>query len=219
VTSSAELLLLALTMAPGPGPAAVPAALAERVAARIAAAWSVPPAALRLAWGALPVLTADDSVRVVGSGADGWFIVELAAGARAVRVRAGVEDTVAVAARPLAAGVRLAAGDVAAAPHVTWGPPVPPRERPGAGWEVRRTLAAGETLVRPAVLPPPLVAAGDPVRLVWQQGGVSVVMEGIALNGARRDEVVRARIQGRSARLAGRAIAPGVVELGTGGDR
>jgi flagella basal body P-ring formation protein FlgA len=212
-------LLLLLAVAPGSGPAAVPPALAGRVAARIAAVWSVPPAALCLSWGALPALAADDSVQVNGSGADGWFIVELGAGARAVRVRAGFADTVAVAARPLGAGARLAAGDVVAAPHVTWGPPVPPRERPGEGWEVRRTIAAGEMLIRPAVLPPPLVVAGEPVRLMWQQGGVSVVMEGIALNGARRDEVVRARIEGRSARLAGRAIAPGVVELGTGGDR
>jgi flagella basal body P-ring formation protein FlgA len=74
-------------------------------------------------------------------------------------------------------------------------------------------------VARPAVAPPPLVAAGEPVRMVWRQGGVNIVLEGIALNGARRDEVVRARVQGRSGRLAGRAIAPGVVELGTGGIR
>jgi flagella basal body P-ring formation protein FlgA len=219
ISSADLLLLLAVAL---PGTAAVTPALEERVAARIAAVWGVPAAALGLWWGAFPgrgAPSADDSVRVCGNGADGWFVVELGAGRRAVRVRAGLEDTVVVAARPLASGARLEAGDLVSAVRMHWGPPAPRAARPGEGWEVRRPLAAGEVAARPAVAPPPLVAAGEPVRMVWRQGGVNIVLEGIALNGARRDQVVRARIQGRSGRLAGRAIAPGVVELGTGGIR
>jgi flagella basal body P-ring formation protein FlgA len=104
--------------------------------------------------------------------------------------------------------------------RVCWGPPAPPAEfRPGPGWEVRRALAAGEALARPAVAPPMFVMAGEPVRLVWTEGAVQVSTVGIALNRARQGEWVRARVEGKADRLVGTAAATGTVVISSGGDR
>jgi flagella basal body P-ring formation protein FlgA len=84
---------------------------------------------------------------------------------------------------------------------------------------VRRGLATGEALARPAVAPPLLVEAGEPVRLVWGAGAVQVSVVGIALNRARQGESVRARVEGRSDRLVGTATATGTVVISSGGDR
>ena len=161
--------------------------------------------------------------RVTGRGLSGWLVVVFdpsSLDAVAVRLRAGVEDTVPVAARPLAAGARLTAADLRPESRVCWGPPAPSSEpRPGPGWEVRRALAAGEVLARPAVAPPTLVQAGEPVRLVWGGGAVQVSVVGIALNRARQGELVRARVEGRSDRLVGIATATGTAVISSGGDR
>jgi flagella basal body P-ring formation protein FlgA len=218
------LLLLALGAAPVRA-AAVPPRLEARVAERIAAAWRVAPEAVRLEWprAALPdSLPGEAPLRLLGEGRDGWFVVLLgpSPGGRALRVRAGLDDTVWVADRPLAAGARLAADDLRREPRRRWGAPAGPAgERPAAGWEVRRPLAQGEIVDRPAVVPPTLVATGDPVRLIWCQGGVSLSLSGTALNPARRGEQVRARVEGRTGALAGTVTGPGTAVLGTGGER
>ena len=208
-----------------PAPVTVPDSAAAGVRTWLAQEWGVSESAVHLEWGrlleALP--GGAPSFRVTGRGVAGWLVVVFDPSGRdavAVRLRAGVEDTVRVAARPLAAGTRLGPADVREELRVCWGPPATSSEsRPGPGWEVRRALAAGEALAPPAVAPPMLVAAGEPVRLVWASGAVQVSVVGVALNRARQGELVRARVEGRSDRLVGTAIATGTAVISSGGDR
>lgn len=200
--------------------------LASRVAQRIAEAWRVPVEQVRLTWGhassaAAPTL--DAPFRLLGQGAQGWYVVVFDpadSNAVAIRVRAGIERPVMVAARTLTAGTRLTAGDLAEQVRVHWGtPPQDSALAASVGWEVRRPVRAGEPLVAPAVVAPPLVIAGQPVRFTWESGGVHVSVMGVALNSARQGELVRARLEERPARVTGTAMAPGLAALATGGVR
>ena len=133
-----------------------------------------------------------------------------------VRVRAGLRQSVAVAAHDLVSGTRLAAADVAWKEATVWGPPRDPNAGPGeveTGWLVRRPIAAGESLVWPAVAPPLAVEAGAPVTLVWMQGGVRVSRAGIAMNGAAKGGWVQVRVDGRADRFVGQATGEGEVRL------
>jgi hypothetical protein len=91
----------------------------------VAAAWGVPAASVRLVWGRLPALPIPSAadVRLVGRGRDGWFVAMTSGASEplAVRVRAGVEDT------------------LGAASGVRWGPPVAVR----AGETVRFVWSRG----------------------------------------------------------------------------
>ena len=219
MTSFVSWLLAGLTpllLAGRAGDAPVSRSLASRVAARIADAWRVPVEQLRLTWGrssGTDSPSEDTTFRVLGRGEDGWFVVVFdpaAHEAMAVRVRAGIERPVMIASRSLPAGSRLAEGDLREEMRVHWGVPAADSVlAPGTGWEVRRPLVAGEVVAAPAVAPPPLVFAGQPVKLEWQRGGVEVSVMGIALNNARRGETVRARLEERPARLTGTVVAPG----------
>jgi flagella basal body P-ring formation protein FlgA len=211
---------LALLAGGAAGPPPVPAPLAARVAATIATAWRRPAADLRLDWrGPAPArpLAADVPFHLAGRGGGGWFVAVFEPAGEtkvALRVRAGVEDTVAVATRPLAPGTRLASGDLRPERRVRWGPPDSnPAARADVGWEIRRPLASDEAVEWPAATPPPLVTGGTPVRLVWERGTVSISMTGTALHSARRGETVRARVEGRPGQLAGKAMAAGLVVL------
>jgi len=223
VASFASLFVLLHPVAPAP--AAVPDSAAACVSTWLAHEWGVSERAVHLEWGRLSVALPGGVLpfRVTGRGVAGWLVVVFDPPGRdavAVRLRAGVEDTVLVAARPLAVGTRLEHADLRPESRVCWGPPAPPSEtRPGSGWEVRRALATGEVLARPAVAPPTLVVAGEPVRLVWAEGAVQVSVVGIALNRARRGELVRVRVEGRSDRLVGTATATGTVMISSGVNR
>jgi flagella basal body P-ring formation protein FlgA len=229
MTSFVSWLLTGLTpllLAGRAGDAPVSRGLAARVAERIAGAWRVPVGQVRLLWGhsSGTASPADETTfRVLGRGEDGWFVVVFdpaASTAVAVRVRAGVERPVMVASRSLPAGSRLTDGDLREEMRVHWGVPAADSAlTPGTGWEVRRLLAAGEVIAAPAVAPPPLVFAGQPVRMEWQRGGVEVSVVGIALNNARRGETVRARLEERPARLTGTVVAPGTAVLVAEGAR
>lgn len=229
MTSFVSWLLAGLTpllLTGRAGEAPVSRGLAARVAARIASAWRVPVGQVRLLWGhsSCTGSPADETTfRVLGRGEDGWFVVVFdpaASAAVAVRVRAGVERPVMVASRSLPAGSRLADGDLREEMRVHWGVPASDSvPAPGSGWEVRRLLAAGEVVAAPAVAAPPLVYAGQPVKMEWQRGGVEVSVMGIALNNARRGETVRARLEERPARLTGTVVAPGTAVLVVGGAR
>jgi flagella basal body P-ring formation protein FlgA len=200
--------------------------LAARVAARIADSWRVPVEQVRLEWGLASAKDrpADDApFRVVGRGEGGWFVIVFDpsdSAAVAIRLRAGVERPVAVATHPLASGARLAAADVREEVRVHWGlPGASALLTPAPGWEVKRPLREGDVVAPPAVAAPPLVLAGEPVRLEWQSGGVQVSVIGIALNSARAGETVRARLEERPARLTGTVTAPGTAVLAPGGAR
>jgi flagella basal body P-ring formation protein FlgA len=205
--------------------APVSRALEARVSERIADAWKVPAAALRLQWGrsssgSSPAEHAP--FRVMGRGEGGWFVVVFDPAethATAIRVRAGVEQPVMVATRPLRGGSALETGDLREEVRVHWGAPaLDSTLTPGPGWQVRRAIAAGEVVTAPAVAPPPMVVAGEPVQLEWRSGGVQVSVQGIALNSASRGQVVRARIEERPAQLSGTVTAPGRAVL-AGGER
>jgi flagella basal body P-ring formation protein FlgA len=221
--SFASLIVLLQLVAPAP--AAVPDSTAARVSTWLAQEWGVSGRAVRLEWGRLSAALPGGALpfHVTGRGVAGWLVVVFdppGRGAVAVRLRAGVEDAAPVAARALVAGTFLGPADVRLESRVRWGPPAPPSEsRPGPGWEVRRALAAGEALVPPAVAPPLLVEAGEPVRMVWAEGAVRVSVVGTALNRARQGECVRAQVEGRSDRLVGTAIAAGTVVISSGGNR
>jgi flagella basal body P-ring formation protein FlgA len=204
---------------------APPIGLDRRVSAALAERLAAPDSAIRLQWGRWPALAPPDPeapFRLVGRGDGGWFVVVFESAGRAipVRLRAGVEEIVAVAARPLAAGRRLAASDLAAAPRVRWGVGARRGESaPGPGWDVRRSLAAGDVLAPPAVVPPAVIEPSSAVELRWRSGGVSVSVPGIALEAARLGEKVAVKVAGRPGRRVGVAVAPGVVALDAGGVR
>jgi flagella basal body P-ring formation protein FlgA len=125
-----------------------------------------------------------------------------------------------VAARALPRGAALQAGDLRAEARTAWGPPArTPEQTPAPGWELRRPVAAGQSLAWPASAPPPLVRAGEPVRVEWRRGAVTVATSGVAQNAARAGETVRVRVPGRLGRLQGSATGPGTVTLVDGGGR
>jgi flagella basal body P-ring formation protein FlgA len=219
MTSFVDLMIATTVISSG-----LPASLAERVARTIGERWHVPAPELRLEWGAIPAQGVRDSAafRLAGSGADGRFVVVLAPESGppcAIRVRAGVLDTIAVAAHAIASGTRLVAEDVVREPRLAWGPPGADAACPGAGWEARRAIGAGEPLRWPSVARPPVIASGDPVLLRWSRGDVSVTLAGVALQSAGVGERLRARIEGRSVRVEAIATGPGTASLTEEGAR
>lgn len=62
-------------------------------------------------------------------------------------------------------------------------------ERPASpGWIARRLIKVGEPLVSPAVTPPPVVVAGDSVRVIWRGQYVEVAAYGVAARAAAAGE-------------------------------
>lgn len=230
MTSSASFsILLLLAQAPGGVSAdslGVNPFFEGRVVERIAAEWRTSPERVRIRWFGEPGIDAsltDAPFRLSGSGADGWLALRLdgAEPRRApLRIRAGVVDTAYAAAVPIAAGSVLRRSDLLAEATICWGPPPGAGgSRPGPGWVARTNLAEGDRIAWPAAVAPPLIEAGESVRLEWERGAVRVVMEGTALNGARLGETVRVRVPGRPERLLGRVVAPGSAILADGGAR
>jgi flagella basal body P-ring formation protein FlgA len=78
------------------------------------------------------------------------------------------------------------------------------------GWIARRVISAGEPLRPPAVMPPPVVRAGDTVRVVRSDGAVTLSARGRATNAAAPGERVSVRLDdGR--RIEGQAAPSGQV--------
>lgn len=198
-----------------PGPA-----VEARVAETIAAHWGIGVERVRLEWspprGATPV-PENARVEVVGGGTRGVWLVALGGadprepGLR-VWVRAGVERTEPVAARPLPRGVALGEADLEYRAAVAWGDPVEDAAEVEPGWVTRRAIGRGEVLRPPAVAPPPAVRAGETVRVVVRRGGVELTVPARALGSAAAGERVAVRTEaGR--RLEGTAAGPGMVRL------
>lgn len=224
MSSSARLaVLFALLASPcsaqvAPPVVTVPPRLAAAVAGTVARQWVVDSSAIQLAWGAIPaaaVLSDSTPFSLTGKGGDGWLIALFEPPMRspvAVRVRAGVLDSVVVAARPLASGSTLVAGDIKCEVKVRWGVPVP-RTRPGEGWVLRRSLAMGQELAPSAVSAPQVVRSGDQVRVEWQRGVVTVALDGVALASGALGETVSVRLAERGGQRRGRVMGPGSVRL------
>ncbi len=217
--SFASLLLLAQGTV-GPADTVVPAALSARVQEGLAAQWQLAPSAVTLAWGPVPRLRPADSeapLRLGTVGRDGWLVVTLEPAGmapRAVRLRAGVSAEVPVAARTLASGTLLAADDIVRAARVEWGAPDSATVLDPIGWEVRRALRPGDALRGIVIAPPPAVGSGEPMRIVWQQRGVAIELDAIALTAARVGERVQARTA--TGRVTARMTGPGVARIDGG---
>jgi flagella basal body P-ring formation protein FlgA len=209
--------LLVLLLATGP--VDVPAGLAAGVREAIARGWRVDPSRVELQWGRIgtrDALAEQGRVRILGQGRDGRFVVTLPTGAggeTAVSVRAGITDSVWVAARPIAMGARLGRDDIRRDRLVVWGPPAPAPIEPPLGFEVARTLAEGDRLTAPSVAEPPVISPGDRIVFVWEQDGLRIVREATAGSRARRGERVIGRDDSRHEQLTGVALGPGTARL------
>ena len=199
--------------------APVPARLQARVAEAVAKTWGVDTTGLVLSWGVGSLAHVPDtsSFRLLGNGDGGWFAVMVTPPGQpvaAIRLRAGLVRERLVAARALRSGLKLVAGDIRREQHLRWGPPETPDDVDvQEGWVVRRPLSAGEELLRPRVAPPPVVLAGQPVRLLWQEGNVAVAIEGTALNDAALGAAVRIRTTRRRGTVQATATAPGEARM------
>lgn len=152
------------------------------------------------------------SVRLLGSGASGAYVVELDTGSRVMRrrVRIGVREAVKVAARDLDRGDRVTAADMVVRDTVLWGRTV--KTAPEPGWVARRRIPAGTVLAAPAVAPPAVVEAGREVTLVWRSRDVEITTRAVAAGTAAAGERVAVRTEsGR--RLWGIAEASGRVRI------
>jgi len=149
----------------------------------------------------------------VGRRLTGWALGV----AGALLLSAGVaaaQQTAPTAARALPRGYTLTVEDLvygeAAAP--TDDRPPPTDDQPGPGWVTRRAVRAGEVLREPAVAPPPVVRAGEPVEAVWAEDGIEVRIRGTALGTAAAGQRVAVRTENRK-RIEGVAVAPGEVRI------
>ncbi len=219
---AALALALLAGLSAGAAAGAPDGAFESRVLAEIARRLGRPAAAVRLDWSVAGAAgDAADSLAGVAGGPGGWFTLVAVRGGdrRARRVRAEVLEPVAVAARPLAAGTRLAPGDLRVEPRWmpagTGGAGVPAEP----GWEVRRAVPEGGALRWPAVAAPVVIEPGQRVVATWERGAVSVRHSGVALQGARAGRPVRVRLDGNSAALTALAVAPGEVRMEGGFSR
>ncbi len=123
--------------------------------------------------------------------------------------------SVSVAARALARGDTLQAGDIATMDTTIvwrWNSIAPDTTRALPGWVTRRYVARGEVLRAPAVMPPPAITSGTRVTAIWQDGPLRVVVTGIATNTAAIGAPVGVRIN-PTRRLDGIAAGPNTVRL------
>ena len=192
-----------------------PAAVADSVTARVAAAWDVDPESVRLSWwrGAAS-LPEDGPVELLGNGAGGAWVVRAGAGrsARSVRVKAGVMVTLPVAARVLERGQVLEPENVRYEKRLQWGPPSRDVPRDVSGFVVNRVVPPGSVLSDPAVSPPPLVEAGQAVQLIWRRGTIELKLSGTAAGTGAKNQRVAVRTP-NGQRLEGVVMGPGLVHI------
>ena len=100
---------------------------------------------------------------------------------------------------------------------IAWGPPAEPLPDP-TGMITERVIQEGEILRSPAVRPPLFVRGGDAIQAVLREPGVVMRLKAEALSSAREGERVLLRLAS-GLRTEGTAIAPGLVELTSGGAR
>lgn len=130
-----------------------------------------------------------------------------------VAVRAvGAQQTrrLAVATHALARGAVLTANDFEFRDSTLRAPADSSRVAPG--WTTRRTIAAGEILRSPAVEPPIVVSANQPVEVEWADRNVHLTIRGVAARNASVGERVAVRTDlGR--RVEGTVVAAGRVRI------
>ncbi len=193
---------------------AVPEPVTRRVATLVAARWQVPATAVRLDWattGSVAGIDTTASRAALVAERGGWFSVALPAvtgpDVARWRVRAGVAESTWVARTALPRNAVVTRAIAVDTVIVRWGRPA--RHVPGRlGWVAQRAIRPGEILQSPAVQPPPLIAAGDSIALVWQHDRIRLVVHGIAAERAAvAGDPVTVRLSGGRT-LAGIAAGP-----------
>jgi flagellar basal body P-ring formation protein FlgA len=81
-----------------------------------------------------------------------------------------------------------------------------------AGWVTRRTIAAGEMLREPAVQPPDVISANEPVELEFREANVRLIIRGTATRSAALGERIIVRTE-QGKRIEGVVIAAGRVRI------
>jgi flagella basal body P-ring formation protein FlgA len=118
---------------------------------------------------------------------------------------------VAVAAHALSRGEVLAADDIEFR-DTTSARAMSDTNQIVPGWVTRRAISAGEVLRSPAVEPPVIVGANQPVEIEWQDQNIRMIVHGTATRNASMGERVSVRTEsGR--RIEATVVAPGRVRI------
>jgi flagellar basal body P-ring formation protein FlgA len=80
------------------------------------------------------------------------------------------------------------------------------------GMRVRRALVAGQVLTRNHVSPKDIVYRGDPVKLVFAEGGVLIEALASAQQEAAIGQLVKVKVEKGSEAIVARVVSPGVVQ-------
>jgi flagella basal body P-ring formation protein FlgA len=122
----------------------------------------------------------------------------------------GTPRRVAVATHVIARGVSLSTNDFEYRDSTLH--TAPDTSAIAAGWVTRRVIAAGEVLRAPAVEPPTVVTANQPVSVEWIDQNIHLTLRGIATRNASIGTRVSVRMEsGR--RIDGTVIGTGRVRI------
>jgi flagella basal body P-ring formation protein FlgA len=137
-------------------------------------------------------------------------LVLLSSRAGGAQLAQGTARRVAVATHNIGRGVSLSASDFEyrdSTLHST-----PDTNQIVAGWVTRRIIAAGEVLHAPAVEPPTVVTANQPVSVEWIDQNIRLTVRGIATRNASLGTRVSVRMEsGR--RVDGTVVGTGRVRI------
>jgi flagella basal body P-ring formation protein FlgA len=107
----------------------------------------------------------------------------------------GIKRRVAVATHQIARGATLTADDIELRDSTMHpGTPIDTNEVV-PGWITRRVINAGEILRAPAVEPPNVVTANQPVEVEWADGNIRLTLRGIAMRNAPIGSRVTVRME------------------------
>ena len=124
----------------------------------------------------------------------------------------GVGVRIPVAARNIARGAVLSAGDIKWADTTLSDGSIPEAARVSPGWVARRVIHAGEILQEPGVAMPDLVRPGDAVDVIYSNAGVAIRVRGTAIGRGVKGDEVYVRLDNRR-RLRGIIAGPNTVRV------
>ena len=145
-------------------------------------------------------------------GACGCIAHPAGAQAPAGGVTGGAGGRIPVAARNIARGAVLSAGDIKWADTTLSDGSIPQAAKVSPGWVARRVIHAGEILQEPGVAMPDLVRPGDAVDVVYSNAGVAIRVRGTAIGRGVKGEEVYVRLDNRR-RLRGIIAGPNTVRV------
>ena len=137
-------------------------------------------------------------------------LVLLSSRAAGAQLAQGTPRRVAVATHAIGRGVSIGTNDFEFRDSTLHA--APDTNQIAAGWVTRRVIAAGEVLRAPAVEPPTVVTANQPVSVEWSDRNVRLTLRGIATRNASMGTRVSVRMEsGR--RIDGTVIGMGRVRI------